>query len=144
MLGLCVVRFVETIAWERNKRLRNVVRGDSWNWTVQIFKGQSPQDAVARFLEQTGLSSHLAPKLHAGLVSRMKDNGLLPLLEFTVTHDGRDLLLPLYKGEGVDVAVAAFVKRHGLSEDIVAGLVTEVGRRAAATGNVPFVTVPTA
>jgi hypothetical protein len=124
-------------------RLRNAV-GNSWNLDKQIFKGQSPQDAVARFLEQTGLSSHLAPKLQSGLVSRMKDNGLLPLSEFIVTHDGRDLSLPLYKGEGVDAAVAAFVKRHGLSEDTVAGLVTEVGRRAAANGDVPFVTVPTA
>ena len=59
---------------------------------MQIFKGQSPQDAVARFLEQTGLSSDLAPKLQSGLVSRMRDNALLPLSEFTVTApDGRDL-----------------------------------------------------
>jgi len=59
---------------------------------VQIFKGQSPQDAVARFLEQTGLSSDLAPKLQTGLVSRMRDHALLPLSEFTVTApDGRDL-----------------------------------------------------
>jgi len=110
---------------------------------LQIFKGQSPQDAVARFLEQTGLSSDLAPKLQTGLVSRMRDHALLPLSEFTVTApDGRDLSLPLYKGEGVAAAVASFVQRHGLSEQTVAGLVTEVGRRAAANGDVPFVTVP--
>jgi hypothetical protein len=52
------------------------------------------------------------------------------------------LSLPLYKGEGVAAAVASFVQRHGLSEQTVAGLVTEVGRRAAANGHVPFVTVP--
>jgi hypothetical protein len=59
----------------------------------------------------------------AGLVARMADEGLLPLSEFTVTYNSRDLVLPLFKGQGVEAAVAQFVAQHGLPADSVPGLV---------------------
>lgn len=84
------------------------------------------RQAVAKFLSENAVDPGLAQQLQLGLEVRMKDAGLIPMSNFAVGFDGKELSLPLFKGQKVEDAVKDFVLQHKLPENSVEGLTTEV------------------
>jgi predicted transcriptional regulator len=109
---------------------------------LQVFKGETSEQAVSKFIAAHKLNQSLLPNLKQGLETRMKEAGITPMSEYTIMFNNQELVLQLFVGEKVEDAVSKFVAKYGLPQTSVEGIIAELSRRAMANGEIPFVRIP--
>uniref|UniRef100_A0A061S3U6 Peptidylprolyl isomerase n=1 Tax=Tetraselmis sp. GSL018 TaxID=582737 RepID=A0A061S3U6_9CHLO len=114
--------------------------------TIGVFKGDTPEEAVARFVKRRGVpedwSDDQAAQLAGAVSSRAVDMRMLPVMQLELQAGDRKVPLHLFKGDNISQRMDELGRELRLSPEDRAALETDVVSRAQARRLVPMMTIP--
>lgn len=117
-----------------------VVNGE--NLTLPLLVHDNVTETIAEFGEIHELSAEDLNDVKEQIEAQLSQEGIIPLVEYPITIDGKELPLAVYARETSKAAVSRFVRTFGIPTDVAPRLEVEVQRRMIRNGHAPVAALP--
>ncbi|KAK3269724.1 hypothetical protein CYMTET_21846 [Cymbomonas tetramitiformis] len=112
------------------------------NLTLPLLVHDNVTETIAQFGEIHELSAEDLNDVKEQIEAQLSQEGIIPLVEYPITVDGKELPLAVYARETSKAAVSRFVRAFGLPADVAPRLEAEVQKRMIRNGHAPVAALP--